>query len=214
MADAMPEIMDLIGAYPVLTAVRFGKWDDVLAAPEPPAKRLLTQALWRFARGLAFLQKSRMDDAQKELAILQMTVPALADKSVMVFNTPRTLGAIALNQLAGEVAAKRGNIDEAVKQMRAAIAVEDALRYNEPPDWVLPVRHALGAVLLDAGRVKDAEAVYRGDLQRNPENGWSLMGLSKCLRARKASRAEIAKVDKRFKAAWSAADVTISSSRF
>jgi tetratricopeptide (TPR) repeat protein len=120
---------------------------------------------------------------------------------------------IASEALAGEIAARRGQTDEAVRHLQDAVRTQDALPYMEPPPWYYPVRQSLGAVLLAAGRAADAEAVYREDLQRNPENGWSLYGLSQALRARNAE-AEAADVDQRFQKAWSRADVTLNASRF
>jgi tetratricopeptide (TPR) repeat protein len=115
--------------------------------------------------------------------------------------------------LAGELVARRGRTDEAIARLKEAVALEDALHYDEPPAWYAPVRHSLGAVLLAAGKVVEAEAVYREDLKLNPENGWSLFGLAQCLRTRNAGT-ELADVEKRFRKAWARADVTLTSSRF
>jgi tetratricopeptide (TPR) repeat protein len=113
--------------------------------------------------------------------------------------------------LAGEIALGRGDIDEAVAELRQAVALEDKLLYMEPPEWMQPVRHALGAVLLSASRYDEAEAVYREDLAKWPENGWSLYGLSRCLRARGAND-EAQSVEARFRKSWARADVPIASS--
>ena len=91
--------------------------------------------------------------------------------------------------------------------------LQDDLRYDEPPDWYFPVRQSLGAVLLSAGRPTEAEAVYREDLQRNPENGWSLYGLCQSLELQ-GKRKEAAAVEARFKKAWVKADVQLTASRF
>ena len=90
---------------------------------------------------------------------------------------------------------------------------QDALRYEEPPAWYYPVRQSLGAVLLNAGRATEAEAVYREDLRRNPENGWSLYGLTQSLRAQK-KKEEAAAANQRFRKAWAQADVKLTASRF
>ncbi|HRJ49536.1 MAG TPA: tetratricopeptide repeat protein, partial [Phycisphaerales bacterium] len=118
---------------------------------------------------------------------------------------------IAEHMLSGEIAYRRGRIDEAVSELRRAVQVEDTLRYMEPPDWIQPVRHTLSAVLLDAGRVSEAAEVYREDLARLPENGWSLFGLAECLKAQ-GMTAEAAKVRERFGRAWSRADTSIGAS--
>jgi predicted Zn-dependent protease len=98
-----------------------------------------------------------------------------------------------------------------VKRLRAASALEDELTYMEPPDWWIPVRHSLGAVLLDAGRAHEAEAVYREDLRRFPENGWSLLGLAIALE-KQGKSAAAAEVRARFDRAWSRADVALARS--
>src|SRR4029453_18138046 len=111
-----------------------------------------------------------------------------------------------------DIAARRGRTDEAVRQLEEAVRLEDQLPYTEPPAWWRPTRHVLGAVLLDAGRRADAEAVYREDLRRNPENGWALLGLSRSLRERSPSEARA--VGGRFRKARGSADLEILASRF
>jgi len=120
---------------------------------------------------------------------------------------------IASNVLDGEMAAKKEKWDVAIASLRAAAATEDGLKYDEPPDWIQPVRHSLGAVLLRAGKAADAEKVYREDLERFPENGWSLFGLGRALRLQ-GKDDEAAKVEARFEKAWSRSDVKIGSTCF
>jgi len=115
--------------------------------------------------------------------------------------------------LACELAAVRGQNAEAVRNLEDAVKRQDALRYMEPPPWYYPVRQSLGAVLLSAGRAKEAEAVYREDLRRNPNNGWSLYGLAQALRAQKKN-ADAARVDEAFRRVWARADVQLAASRF
>ena len=115
--------------------------------------------------------------------------------------------------LAGEIAYRKGKLDEAVEKLRETVKREDALKYDEPPSWTVPTRHALGAVLLEAKRSDDAEAVYREDLVRYPENGWSLYGLARSLSAQ-GKTAEAADAEARFKRAWAKADVKITASAF
>jgi len=105
----------------------------------------------------------------------------------------------------GAIAAKADDIDTAIPKLRAAVQLEDHLRYDEPPDWVQSVRHTLGVVLLRTGRAGEAEDVYREDLQKNPENGWALMGLRDTLRMQGK---DAAKADRRFRTAWAHADVS------
>jgi len=115
--------------------------------------------------------------------------------------------------LDGELASRERRYDEAIVSLTAAVTMQDAQRYNEPPTWHYPVRQSLGAVLLAAGQAAKAETVYREDLRRNPENGWSLFGLAKSLEAQqKTGEAEDAWA--RFRRAWGRADVTLTASRF
>src|SRR5262249_11038615 len=119
---------------------------------------------------------------------------------------------LAAAELGGEIAARRGKMDDAVKQLEAAVRLEDELPYTEPPAWWRPTRQVLGAVLLEAERPAEAEAVYREDLRRNPENGWSLLGLARSLEGR--DPAEAAATQARFQKAWAQADVQLKAPRF
>jgi Flp pilus assembly protein TadD len=119
---------------------------------------------------------------------------------------------IAEDILAGELAAAEGDFDTAVARLESAVEGEYNLNYDEPPPWHFPVRQALGAVLLEAGRFADAERVYREDLERFPENGWSLFGLHKSLTAQ-GKEGEAETVRQRFGQAWQYADVTLKTSR-
>lgn len=191
--------------------MRFGMWDELLAEKAPPSYWPITTALWHFARGTAYAAKGEIKDAEREqgeFAAAGKRVPAGA---MMSINPAHKILDIADHVLAGEIAFRRGDVDVAVRELRAGVAIEDDLLYMEPPEWVQPVRHALGAVLESAGRCKDAEAVYREDLVIWPENGWSLFGLERCLRDRGAT-AEADAVEKRFKTTWSRADTKIGAS--
>jgi len=115
--------------------------------------------------------------------------------------------------LSGELAARRGEWDTAVRHLAEAARIQDGHWFTEPPPWYFPVRQTLGAILLSAGRPAEAEAVYREDLRRNPENGWSLFGLAQALRAQ-GKTAEATTTDARHRRAWARSDVTLTSSRF
>jgi len=106
-----------------------------------------------------------------------------------------------------------GKLDEGLAALQAAVEAEEALRYNEPPDWRLPAGHFLGAALFEAGRYADAQKVYETDLVANPENGWSLRGLANC-QTKAGKTADAARTIKRLERAWNKADITITSSRF
>lgn len=193
------------------TYKRFGRWDEMLAAPAPPKNLPITTALWHFNRGVAYAAKGDVKGAEREQEAFLAAARNLPDDAVMAINPAAAIMEIAEHFLAGEIAFRRGSIDESVAQLRQAIALEDKLLYMEPPEWVQPVRHTLGAVLLTAGRHEEAEEVYREDLKKWPENGWSLYGLSRCLRAAGQS-VEAAKVEARFQKVWSRADAPIQSS--
>jgi tetratricopeptide (TPR) repeat protein len=189
-----------------LTLVTFGRWDDVLAHPLPPADLKYASTMAHYARGVAFAATGKPADAGRELDAVKQAAAAAgpADKPVLD---------IAMHALMGEMAQRGGRLDEAAAHFKAAMGIEDAMLYFEPPTWYYPIRHSLGAVLLQAGRPAEAEAAYREDLKRFPENGWALFGLMQALRAQ-GKGADAAAVDARFRQAWKDADVTLTTSRF
>lgn len=195
------------------TLVRFGRWNEMLAEPAPPTDLRFTRGMWHWARGLALNATGKVAEARLERDSVLAIAAATAPEAMVSFNSAAALLRLAGHMLNGEIAARRGRVDEAVGHFRKAIAEEAQLHYDEPPGWFLPVRQSLGSALLKAGRVAEAETAYREDLERNPENGWSLYGLAKCLRARKAD-AEAAQVEQRFQKAWGRADVTLGASEF
>ena len=145
-------------------------------------------AIWHYARALAFAAQDKTEDAKKEHTQLEKIAKAMpADRMIMGRNAAQKLLTIASNVVAGELAAKQGNTDEAVKHLEEAVQVQDSLAYNEPPAWYYPVRQSLGAVLLAAGKNAEAEQVYRKDLEQYQDNGWSLYGLTQSLRAQPLS---------------------------
>lgn len=198
---------------PYLAMTRFGKWDDMLKEPEPPQNAYL-RGMWHYNRGIAFVAKNQLAAAEQELARLNAV---LKDKSLdgPLFspNISRNILAIGPEVLGGEIAAARGQYDKAVAHLEKAVRLEDALVYTEPSEWHYPPRHALGAVLLEAGRPAEAETVYWEDLRRNRENGWALFGLVQALKAQKKTD-EAALAEARLKKAWARADIALTGSRF
>ena len=200
---------------PYHAMVRFGKWDEILKEPKPTAG-LFTEGIWRYARGMALIRNGKLAEAESEVAAIQKI---LTDKTFL--ETPATFSSnsgetvlrIAPEVLAGELAAERGEYDKAVLHLGRAVRYEDALVYTEPPDWPLPVRLNLGAVLLKAGRPVEAEVIYWEDLSKNPENGWALAGLAQALRAQ-GKNDEAAGIEVRLRKAWVNADIQLSASRF
>jgi tetratricopeptide (TPR) repeat protein len=198
---------------PYYALTRFGRWDEMLREPAPPADNAFLTGMWRYARGLALLGKGRVDEADGELAeVRRLAAGPGLDYPLFSPNTARQVLAIAPEVLAGEVAAARKQFDRAIAHLERAVRLDDGLVYTEPAEWHYPPRHALGAVLLQAGRPAEAETVYREDLERNPENGWALYGLVLVRRAQGKTDAA-ADVDGRFRKAWARADVTLSASR-
>lgn len=128
-------------------------------------------------------------------------------------NQAADLVAVADRMLEGEILFREGKLKKAIAALEAAVAREDKLRYSEPPDWFVPARHALGAILLVDQQAKAAEKVYREDLRRWPDNGWSLHGLAQSLNML-GKKEEAAQVKERFKEIWKRADVKIQSSCF
>ena len=194
--------------YYVLTLTTFGRWDDVLNEPLPPADMRFPTAMARYARGVAYAAKGDFANARIELdsvTAIDAATPADAD--------PKAAISIAAHALMGEIATRSGKADEGVAHFRQALAIEDKGLYFEPPKWYYPIRQSLGAALLKAGRNTEAEQVYRDDLKRFPENGWSLYGLSAALKAQGKAQ-EAAVVEKRFARAWTDADVKLTASRF
>jgi tetratricopeptide (TPR) repeat protein len=203
----------LLKAIPLFALVRFGEWDRVLAASDPGADQPFGRVIRHWARGMAFVAKKDNPAAARELELLRplAAAPALAELKIFDINTLAQLSAIAVKMLEGEVAAGRGDWKEAVARLGEAVKLEEELRYSEPPDWPIPPRHYLGAVLLQAGRAADAEQVYRKDLALHRNNGWALRGLVASLEAQKKAK-EARGVEQQFRKAWSGADIEIAGS--
>jgi tetratricopeptide (TPR) repeat protein len=194
---------------------RFGQWDAILAEPAPAEGLRYTTGMWHWARGLAHLRQGRPEDAEAELTALAeiRATDAMREQMLASNNTAAAILEIAEGVLAGELALARGDAGAAIGHLERAVALQDDLAYMEPPAWYYPVRHNLGAALLQAGRYAEAEAVYREDLRQYPKNGWGLYGLAESLaRQGKVGAAQLAR--EAFEQAWSRADVTLTASRF
>jgi tetratricopeptide (TPR) repeat protein len=207
----LPEVFE---QQPLFVMVRFGKWDEVLKEPQPPAPARLMNALWHYARGLAWQHSGKPALAGKELASLRAIAleSGLKDKYTAFAPTLKLI-TIAEQVLAAEIAAGSKHYDEAIARLQRAVLLQDGLMYNEPPDWYFPVRHYLGAVLLEAGLPQEAEAVYWQDLALYRENGYSLLGLQKALEAQ-GRTGEAAGFAERQRKAFARADVKLTTSRY
>jgi tetratricopeptide (TPR) repeat protein len=210
---AMPEFVEGFLGSPYHVMVRFGMWNEILAEPAPAEDLYGTTAMWRYSRALAFASLDRVDEAVAERAAFEAACERVPESYLMGNNSVRTVLAIAREMVAGEVEFRRGNHEQAFEHLREAVKQDDALRYDEPWGWVQPARHALGALLLERGRVDEAESVYRRDLERHPRNGWALHGLAECLRRTKRNGdAEL--VEKQFLETWMRSDVQLRGSCF
>jgi tetratricopeptide (TPR) repeat protein len=204
-------LADGLMATPLHVLIRFGKWDEILAEPEPPAFRLLSRAERHYARGVALSALDRTAEARAELARFETVAARVPEDWKVGNNASAEVLELSRKMLQGELWFREGRHDEAFAVLREAVALEDALVYDEPPGWMQPVRHALGALLMSVGRAAEAEAVYRDDLVHNPENGWALLGLEQALLAQGETGAARAFTARR-EAAWSRADVAPKSS--
>ncbi|HET9011394.1 MAG TPA: tetratricopeptide repeat protein [Gemmatimonadaceae bacterium] len=207
------DVLDGFWAAPTHVQVRFGMWNELLAAPAPPADLLVATAFWHYGRTVAAAALGRVDEAATELAAFQQAYAAVPGSRFIGNNAARTVLEIGLPVAEGELEYRRGNFDHAFELLRLAVQRDDALRYDEPWGWTMPVRHSLGALLLEQGRVDEAERVYREDLRLHPDNGWALHGLAECLR-RSGRAAEAADVETRFRGAWTRSDIAIQGSCF
>jgi tetratricopeptide (TPR) repeat protein len=197
---------------PWLTQLRFGKWDEILAVPQPPNTNdfLVDRALWHFTRGAAFAAKKDVAAAEREQAALEAiaTSEEARKLSSPQFPVTDTLQ-VAKHWLAGRVAGAKGQRMERIAHFEKAVEADEALPYMEPSYWPLPARPSLGAAYLEAGDAAKAEETFRTDLRRWPRNGWSLFGLEQALRAQgKNESADL--VRREFEKAWKRADVKLS----
>jgi tetratricopeptide (TPR) repeat protein len=219
MADGIPP--EVVKEYPMFSQafiampyevyIRFGMWDQILAQPDYSDSMVFTRAFRHAARGIAYAARGDIKSARAE------QVAYLEGRKLVPANDQfgseycQSMLAIASPMLQGEILVREGKIDEGLSQLRLAVCVEDSLPYQEPPGWILPVRHTLGANLIQAGRYAEAEQVYREDLAQFPENGWSLYGLARSLRFQHIDQ-EASAVEARFSEVWANAQLRITSS--
>jgi tetratricopeptide (TPR) repeat protein len=200
-------------ATPLEVMVRFGMWDEILAEPEKYSDKMwFTRAFHHAACAIAYAAKGDTASARKEQSVFLERAKLVPKEDFLSNNSCEALLAIAIPMVEGEILIAEEKIDSGIEQLRAAIQKEDALKYDEPPGWMIPVRHSLGAVLMKQRRYAEAEQVYRDDLARLPENGWSLFGLADSLRKQKKNPDEVAQTQAKFKKIWAKADLTITTS--
>ncbi|MGP1345134.1 MAG: tetratricopeptide repeat protein [Phycisphaerales bacterium] len=191
--------------------IRFGMWEDILLEPAPLAKRPVLTALHHYSRGVAFAALGRTSEARAEIALFDAAVQRVPEDWWVFSNKVHDVLPIARLMLEGELAYRERRFDDAWAALSAAIEREDALVYDEPPGWMIPVRHAMGALLLEAGDPARAERLYREDLADHPGNGWSLLGLQQSLEAQ-GRHAEAAEITPLLDKAWAHVDHRPTSS--
>ena len=219
-AEKVPigELVDLpflqdFASTPLLAYTRFGKWNEILTipAPNPDIKHL--NLMRHYARGIAFIRKGNIKEAQEELdAIGKLKKdPELENLVATAHNSSASVAMVAYEVVAGELAALKGDFSSAFVHLKNAVSNEDNLTYTEPAAWHIPTRQNLGALLLKAQKYEAAEKVFREDLAVLRQNGWSLMGLYRSLMAQ-GKKNEAKQIKKEFDKAWQYADINISSS--
>ena len=202
--------------------IRFGKWREIIAQELPEDRELYctTTAMMHYAKGVAHAALGEIAEAEKARAAFRAARARVPETRRMHNNTVLDLLAIAEEMLSGELEYRRGNFDAAFAHLRRAVALDDALPYDEPWGWMQPTRHALGALLLEQGQLAEAEAVYRADLGldgklsracQHPDNVWSLHGLHECL-TRRGDTVEAPLIKARLDLALARAEVPIRAS--
>jgi tetratricopeptide (TPR) repeat protein len=217
----LPELMRQPGfaglqAYwmtPWFDRVRFGRWDEIAAAANPAEDLPYVSAIWRYAQGMTAVRQDRLDDADAHLAALVALARDPVLDTLLVWDRYPLSHAVRIAErtLVAELAQARGDATAAISALRDAVAHEQRIPYDEPPGWHAPTRLALGAALLAANQPAEAEAVYREELRRNPDNGWSLVGLADSLE-RQGRKDDAAQARARFEQAWRHADIALPGS--
>lgn len=193
--------------------IRFGKWEEILLESDYPEWRLMSRVTWAYARSIANSALGRTQQARIEMAEFERRVSLVPEQWHVMNNPVGNILPIARAMIQGELLFREGSREEAFEIMRAGIRYEDTLVYDEPPAWMLPVRHAMGALLMADGQHEEAERLYREDLEKNRGNGWALTGLRESLVAQ-GRTTEAMELDERLAAAFASADTEIGSSCF
>lgn len=220
----MADWLEAFLAMRVHVLIRFGRWDDILDLPMPadPELYCMTTAMLHYARGVALSATHRVPEAEAERRLFHAAVARVPETRMLFNNTCADILAIASAMLDGELEYRKGNHDAAFAALERSIDLDDNLPYDEPWGWMQPTRHAYGALLLEQGRVEEAEAVYRADLGldgtlprplQHPGNVWSLHGLHECL-MRLGRTGEAQMLAQQLRLAAALADVPIEASCF
>ncbi|UWX54966.1 hypothetical protein NYZ99_19965 [Maribacter litopenaei] len=198
---------------PYYVFVKFGKWDSILGLANEVPELEYPSAILHYAKGMAYLGKNQISKANLELRELRKIAENEKLKEITIWdiNTVYDLVQIAHKVLNSQLLLSEGKEDESIQVLREAIAIEDGLNYNEPPDWFFSVRHYLGHAQLSAGRFDDAILTYQEDLERLPKNGWALKGLELAYKGKNETEKE-SETGRAFSKSWEYADISINSS--
>jgi tetratricopeptide (TPR) repeat protein len=206
VAPGVKEMPPLEGfmTIPLAVDVRFHKWDEILARKQPDPEMKITTVFWHFARGMALAGQGKVEAAEAEYQIVADAEKATPEDMVFampVNNKAKDIMKIAESVLGAKVALAKHDTDGAIAQLQQAVAVQDTLKYGEPPDWFFPVRESLGAALLLKGDTSAAEKTFRDDLDRNPRNPRSLYGLQQALK-KQGRDYDASFVEKQLNSSW------------
>jgi len=205
---AMP-MLEMFMPYTLVTLTRFHEWNEVMKYSRPDAKMLITTGFWHVARGLAMNEMGKTREAEAELAALRDAVKAIPADAGFGNSSAHGVMRVADELLSGEIALAKGDKASGIAALRRAVAAEDLVKYNEPPDWHLPTREWLGRALLRTGDFAGAEKTFREEIEHNARNGRALFGLAEALNKQgKTTSAEL--VRKEFEKAWAEADTKLT----
>ena len=196
---------------PMLSLVRFARWEEILEEPEPYEPFAFARAIWHYGRGVAHAALGDAEAARIELGAIEGLEPEVDESFMGNVYPARDLLEIAKSLLRGEMAYRSGDAANAVLAFEEAVSLQDALPYTEPPFWYYPTRQSLGAALLASNRLAEAQAVFEEDLEQYPMNGWSMFGLAEALR-RQGDEMGAEKMTARFETVWQFADVSLATS--
>jgi tetratricopeptide (TPR) repeat protein len=207
------DMLDFFYSLPLQIMVRFRRWDEIMATPQPDASQPVSAVFWHFARAMAAADGSNPEQARAELADLQAAAPSMANVTI---NSTGPHNSEVIPKMMAEIveaslAKAQHQADGVIAHLQTAVSLEDTLDYDEPPDWLSPTREALGAALLVGGKFVQAESVFREDLKRNPRNPRSLFGLAEALKS-EGKMAEAAAFLQEFHEAWKHADTKLTLS--
>lgn len=198
----------------IMTAIRFGKWKEIINMPAAADKHVYENILLHFAKGIALARAGKINDANAALQSIQTLKvnPQLTDHPA-AFNPAITSVELAQKILQGIIAEEKEDYTAAIRYLQEAVNAEDNMLYNEPRDWVLPARQYLGNVLLKAKQPEAAEKIFREDLKINPANQWSLTGLLQALQKQNRTK-EANAIKQQLQRSSATADIKITEAVF